>query len=232
MQKLKSGLVALAVGIVLVAALDWAASAATGRATILGRWNQADHATTIKNTKSGPALDLRATKGPPLKVNNDKRVAKLNADKVDGLSAGDLQANRNVTYQWSATDHTGGFTQAIPDQQPGGYLVSYSLQMSGAGGVPDNPNIINCRVVQSGVSGAVTFQKAVLGESQLNSIGTPPALNGTSPLVLAAGDKLSLNCAMSRDGQVWSTPTTQPITVNLLRVDGSNVVLGGAIPNS
>lgn len=231
MQKLKSGLVALAVGIVLVAALDWAASAATGRATILGRWNQADHVTTIKNTKSGPALDLRAANGPALKVNSDKRIYKLNADKLDGMSAGDLQANRNVTYQWSAAGHTGGFSQVIPDQQPGSYLVSFSIQMNQAEGEPGNPNIINCRIDQSTVVGVDTL-KARLADTQLASIGTPPTLNGSSPLVLSAGDKLTLICTMSRNGQVWTTPATQPITVNFLRVDGSTVVAGGAIPNS
>ncbi len=85
MQRLKSGVTALAVGIILLAALDWAAAAATGRSLVLGKWNQADHATTIKNTKSGVALDLRA-KGPALKVHNTKRIKNLNADKLDGLT--------------------------------------------------------------------------------------------------------------------------------------------------
>jgi hypothetical protein len=233
MQKLKSGLIALTVGIVLLAALDWAASAATGRATILGQWNQADHTTTIKNTKSGPALDLRAKKGPALKVNNAKRIKNLNADKLDGLSSGDLQANRNNTYQWSATNHTGGFTQAIPAQAPGSYLVSYSLQMNGAAGQWEptlNPNVINCRIIQSTTVGVDT-QKAILAESQLTSVDTPPALNGSSPLLLAAGDVLELNCTMTRNGQVWSTTSVQPIIVNLLRTDGSHVTVG-TIPNS
>jgi hypothetical protein len=223
MQKLKSGLVALAVGIVLLAALDWAAAAATGRATILGQWNQADHTTTIKNTKSGAALDLRA-KGPALKVNNDKRIKNLNADKLDGLSGKAYRSNRNKTFHWSAADHMGDFTQAIPAQPAGSYLVSYSIQLSGAGGSEANPNIIGCRIVQSGVSGAVTFTKQVLAESQLTSMGTPPALNGTSPLQLGAGDSLELTCTME-DDKPWSTTTTQPVLVNLLRVDGSHTTI-------
>ena len=229
MQKIKSGLIALAVGIVLLAALDWAAAAATGRATILGQWNQADRTTTIKNTKSGPALSLRAKNGPALKVNNSKRVKNLNADKLDGLSSRAYKSNRNNIYQWSAANHTGGFSVAVPPQAAGSYLVSYSLQLDGANGTPDNPNIINCRIIQSFVTGGITFQKAVLAESQLTSMGTPPSLNGTSPLVVAAGDSLTLNCGMSRDGQVWSTTPQQPIMVNLLRTDGSNVTVVGAV---
>ena len=230
MQKLKSGLIALTVGIVLLAALDWAASAATGRATILGKWNQADHTTTIKNTKSGAALDLRAKNGPALKVNNDKRIKNLNADKLDGLSSGDLQANRNNTYQWSATDHTGGFSVVLPQQVAGSYLVSFSLELNGAAGTLDNPNIISCRINQSTTVGVDTL-KAVLADTQLTSVETPPALNGSSPLVLAAGDVLELNCTMTRNGQVWSTPAKQPIVVNLLRTDGSAVTLAGVIAN-
>jgi len=117
MQKIKSGLVALTVGIVLLSALDWAASAATGRAFVLGRWNQADHTTTLKNTDGGAALALKG-KGANLQVSNSKRIKKLNADQLDGLSGADYKTNRNSIYQWSVAQHTGGFTQAIPAQRP------------------------------------------------------------------------------------------------------------------
>jgi hypothetical protein len=222
-QKLKSGLTALAVGIVLIAALDWTAAAATGRATILGRWNQADHTTTIKNTATGPALALRARKGPALKVNNSKRIQKLNADKLDGLSSSDYKTNRNTIYQWTVAAHTGAFTQAVPTQQPGSYLITFNVQMNGAAGDPGNPNVINCRIVQSGLSGTVAFQKAILADTQVTSVGTPPALNGTSPLIVSEGDSLALDCTMTRNAQQWSTTQYQPVTVNLLRTDGSFV---------
>ena len=55
-RRLTSALTALAVGIVLLTALDWAASAATGHSMVLGRWNQADHTTTLTSTGHGPAL--------------------------------------------------------------------------------------------------------------------------------------------------------------------------------
>ena len=222
MQRIKSGLTALAVGIVLLAALDWAAAAATGQSLVLGKWNQADQTTTIKNTKSGAALDLRA-KGPALQVHNSKRIKNLNADKLDGLTGESYKANRNTTYQWTVASHTGGFTQAIPTQEPGSYLVTFDVQMSGAAGIPGTPNVINCRIIQNGVSGTVAFQKAVLAETQLTSVDTPPALNGTSPLIVVEGDSLALDCTMTRNNQQWSTTQYQPVTVNLLRTDGSYV---------
>lgn len=222
MQKLKSGLIALTVGIVLLGALDWAASAATGRAFVLGRWNQADHTTTLKNTDGGAALALKA-KGANLSVSNDKRVKRLNADKLDGLSGEDYKTNRNTIYQWSVAQHTGGFTQAIPTQRPGSYLVSFGVQLTGAAGDPGNPNVINCRIIQNGVSGTVTFQRGILADTTVTSVGTPPALNGTAPTVLNPGDSLALNCTMTRNAQSWSTNQYQPVTVNLLRTDGSYV---------
>lgn len=222
MQRIKSGLTALAVGIVLLAALDWAAAAATGQSLVMGRWNQADQTTTLKNTKSGPALDLRA-KGATLAVGNSKRIKHLNADQLDGMSSEDFKTNRNTIYQWSVATHTGGFTQAIPAQQPGSYLVTFSVQLNGAAGDATNPNVINCRIIQNGLSGTVAFQKAVLADTQVTSIGTPPALNGTSPLLVVQGDSLSLDCTMTRNNQQWSTTQYQPVTVSLLRTDGSYV---------
>lgn len=223
MQRLNSALIALAVGIVLLAALDWAASAATGQSMILGHWNQADQTTTLKNTANGPALDLRAKKGPALAVHSDNRIKNLNADELDGMSSSDFKTNRNTTYQWSVATHTGGFTQTIPAQEPGSYLITFNVQMNGAAGIPGTPNVINCRIIQNGLSGTVAFQKAILAETQLTSVDTPPALNGTSPLSVVAGDTLALDCTMTRNNQQWSTTQYQPVTVNLLRTDGSYV---------
>ncbi len=63
------------------------AAAATGGSFILGRSNTASTPTTLTNT-SGTALSLRAPAGePPLAVSNSTRVARLNADRLDGLTA-------------------------------------------------------------------------------------------------------------------------------------------------
>ena len=84
MQRIKSGLTALAVGIVLLAALDWAAAAATGKSLVFGKWNQAGQTTTLKNAGSGPALEMRA-KGPAIAVRNTERIKNLDADQLDGI---------------------------------------------------------------------------------------------------------------------------------------------------
>ncbi len=66
------------------------AYAATGGNLILGKNNEAGSTTTLKSTK-GAALALKAKSNTPvLKVSNSKKIAKLNADKLDGLSSGDF----------------------------------------------------------------------------------------------------------------------------------------------
>jgi hypothetical protein len=190
---------------------------------VLGHWNQSDRTTTLKNTDHGPALTLKAKKGPALAINSTKRVKNLNADKLDGLSSQSFTNNRNSVYQWNVTSHAGGFSQPLPPLDPGSYLVTYSAQLTGAAGSEADPNVINCRVVQSGISGTIAFDKQIVGETTLTSVGTPPALSGSGPVVLVAGDSLRLACSMSRTAQQWSTTSLQPLTVNLLHTDGSYV---------
>ena len=221
MQRLKSAITALAVGIVLLAALDWAAAAATGRATILGTWNQADHTTTMKNTQKGPALDLRANKGPALAVNNSKRIKKLNADELDGMNASDLAASKQSVYIYGATGRVGGFTQALPVQEPGSYLVAFSAQFVGAAGSLANPNTVTCHIVVSELSGTTLITKGIVAEGQVASIESPPAVSGTGSVVLGASDSISLQCTMSRPNQQWSTSALQPIEVTVLHTDGT-----------
>jgi hypothetical protein len=226
MQRLKSALTALAVGLVLLTALDYAASAATGRSMVLGHWNQADHKTVLKNTKQGVALDLRTKNGPVLKVNNSKRIKKLNADRVDGLNASQLRASRQNIYLWGTASHTGGFSQAVPAQAPGSYLMSYSIQLVGAAGTVANPNTIACRVVVATLVGTQLVTKAIVGETTVKSVGTPPSLSGSGAVILTAGDQLRFGCSMTREDQKWSTTATQPIQVSFLHTDGSNVLAG------
>ena len=223
MQRIKSGLTALAVGIVLLAALDWAAAAATGQSLVLGRWNQADQTTTIKNVGSGPALDIRA-KGPAFAVHNANRIKNLNADKLDGKDAEDLAASKQTVYVYGATSRVGGFTQNLPAQPAGSYLVAYSAQFVGAAGTTASPNTVTCHITVSAVSGTTATTKAVLAEAQVASVESPPAVSGVGTLGLVAGDQVALVCTMSRPNQQWSTSALQPIQVTFLHTDGATAI--------
>lgn len=85
---------ALGVAIALVGGTG-VATAATGGTFVLGRSNTASSRTGLANT-AGTPLSLSAPAGyPPLAVNTDVKVARLNADELDGLTSAQLQ--RRVT---------------------------------------------------------------------------------------------------------------------------------------
>jgi hypothetical protein len=85
------GTTAVAIGVLSVAVGGLGvAAAANGGSLTLGHSNSATKTTTLKDSKGTP-LSLSGKKtSPPLKVNSSVKVKHLNADEVDGLSAGKL----------------------------------------------------------------------------------------------------------------------------------------------
>lgn len=85
---LRSTATTLAAAAVLVGGADLASYAATGQPLVLGHHNAAGATTSLKNTGRGPALSLNSARSvPPLTVNSSKLVKHLNADRLDGLRA-------------------------------------------------------------------------------------------------------------------------------------------------
>src|SRR3712207_1869327 len=83
-------LVGLAVILALVLGMASTALGADGKPFLLGDSNVATKVSTLVKSGAGPALDLRVDSGAPLKVNSQTKVAKLNADRVDSMSANGL----------------------------------------------------------------------------------------------------------------------------------------------
>jgi hypothetical protein len=92
MRRLKTLASALVVAFVVIAALDYTASAATGGKFILGHLNKAGKQTVLKRTTSGPALGLttKSSANAPFTTNARGKVGNLNADLLDGYDAVDL----------------------------------------------------------------------------------------------------------------------------------------------
>lgn len=83
--------------IALFLALGGSAAAATGGAFILGRSNSAS-STTLLTNGAGVPLALNARSGSaPLSVNSATKVARLNADKLDGLDSTQMQRRVSTT---------------------------------------------------------------------------------------------------------------------------------------
>jgi hypothetical protein len=85
------GTTALAAALV---GINGVAYAATGHNLVLGHTNKANHATVLKRTGSGVALDLRTKKtSAPFAVNSSTMVQHLNAYLLNGHTAASLQTN-------------------------------------------------------------------------------------------------------------------------------------------
>ncbi|GAB2771175.1 hypothetical protein GCM10027020_25300 [Nocardioides salsibiostraticola] len=124
-------LAALLATVVLIGGVNYAAYAANGKPLLLGKFNVETKKSILKNKGSGPALHLKTKPGqPPLAVNRSVKVNKLNADRVDGANAADLESLVHV-YELpsaaSAPDHEIGF----PGLPPGLYAVDYTVITSG-----------------------------------------------------------------------------------------------------
>ena len=86
-------LVGLAVILAVLFGVTSMAFARDGQSFILGERNVAQSLSTLVKTGEGPALSLQVGSGAPLAVNSDRRVANLNADKLDGKSSTQLGIN-------------------------------------------------------------------------------------------------------------------------------------------
>jgi hypothetical protein len=98
--------------VALFVALGGTTYAATGGTFVLGHANSAGHTTSLKNTGSGPALTLTSqnTSTAPFAVSNSTKIAKLNADKLDGKdsTAFEPHVNRILgSYTSSTTNNVG-----------------------------------------------------------------------------------------------------------------------------
>ena len=223
MHRLKSALVALAVGIVLVATLDFVASAATGRPMILGFGNKAGRTTVVKNIGKGPAVKFKSRKGASIAVNSKAKVKKLNADLLDGRDSSSFKTNRSTVVEWAVPQHTGGFTRNLAPVSPGTYLATYSVHFAGASGTPGNPTSANCYLRTAVRVGTQVVNKRIVANTSLSNVGdVPPALSGAGVLQISEGDIVGIVCGMS-PSKNWRSGKLQPVQVTLTRTDGRDL---------
>lgn len=86
-------LVGLAVILALVLGVTSMAFGANGDFFKVGRTNLASAVSVLTKSGAGPALSLNVDSGPSLKVNSAAKVAKLNADELDGLDSTNFAPN-------------------------------------------------------------------------------------------------------------------------------------------
>ena len=128
--------VALGMSIALVGSLG-VASAATGGNFILGHTNKANAISVLKGT-AGTPLSLVAPSGKaPLKVSNSVKIARLNADEVDGLHASTLgrtSSASGINASWSEDGRTVLKSVTIVAPRSGWVLLTGGFTASGGSG--------------------------------------------------------------------------------------------------
>lgn len=228
MRRLKTLVSALAVALVLTASLDYAASAATGHAFILGQLNRANRATVLSRTTSGPALGLTTSSSAaaPLTVNGRGKVANLNADRIDGLDSSALVGVRAQVsrFVFDATELT--HAGVIPTLAPGSYLATLNVTFIGADGSAAVPTRVSCEFVQTGV-GDTEVERGLVQASM--SVDDVPALASTTVLTSQDGDHLTLACSASK---AWTTNPDRPAEVTLTKLDGASFPATPSRPES
>ncbi|WP_193612387.1 hypothetical protein [Nocardioides lijunqiniae] len=177
MKTTKSTLTVLLAAVLLVLGFDYVTFAATGSSLVLGKTNTAGKTTQVTNKGAGPALSLRTRpNAPPLKVTSSKKVARLNADALDGLDASQL--GTKVYRLEREVDVTGSYATGFTGIPAGTYAVTYSVTMTEAGGTAANPRQTECYFDVPGSPGVSTKR----GYSTSGSSGYYPNLTGTTVL--------------------------------------------------
>jgi hypothetical protein len=124
-------LVVTAAAAALVAALALSADASGGGWVRLGGHNDTSRTTTLDRHGAGPALRLstRST-SPPFAVTSRQRVARLDADTVDGMHATQLRTQGYV-YRIGGDDDAGPWViKSFPGLPRGYYVATYRVVAS------------------------------------------------------------------------------------------------------
>jgi hypothetical protein len=198
--------------LLLVGGANLAAYAATGDPLLAGKGNRANKPTAIKNTGNGPALVLKSRRGaPPLKVSSPARVARLNADRVDGLNGAALQTRAHTYYLPFGAPPAAATVQTLrfPGLPRGRYLATYTA----AGNWTTTPTVFTCSLRLAGVPQAFGLSYGVIRASD-NTATT----SGSAFLDTASYGVPTLRC-LSNQSFIWDQTIAGVFEVTFTRVD-------------
>ena len=195
----------------LVLTYDYASFAATGDSLILGKVNKAGATTTLANTGSGPALSLVGKPGSPvLKVSNSKRITRLNADSVDGLSGASM-ANNTVRYRYPTGQFTGSKGSFVAKGvRPGTYLATLSTSLQPSAGTPASPTNAQCIVLLPGGD--------YFGDMSTFIGAYTPIISAASVITLPQATNLTVQCATHQGVFTFYKPLQ--LTLSPMRLTG------------
>ena len=181
----------------LIGAANLGAYAANGHPLLLGHANAETSTAGLSNSGTGPALSIHTSKkSPPFAVNSGKTVKRLNADRVDGQHAADLE------------------TRATTWRIPVGPMVQYALD-----GLPSGTyqTTLDVTVADTDTATCYLFEQGtdigLLATGVSN--GTHATVSGAGLLIHHADQELTLTCS----GTDYTEEPASRNTITMLRLD-------------
>lgn len=102
----------LAIMLAMVLGMATMALGADGDFFKVGRINVAESVSKLIKSGAGPALELQVDSGPPMKVNSQAKVAKLNSDRLDGVDSTGFYASGSKVADSAHADQANSATNA------------------------------------------------------------------------------------------------------------------------
>ncbi|MEP6527054.1 MAG: hypothetical protein ABJA86_07795 [Nocardioidaceae bacterium] len=219
----KGALATVAASAMLVVGVDYATFAANGDSLILGHLNAANDTTVLTKHGPGPALRLNSAGpgSPALAVDSKAKVAKLNADMVDGKHANALLQAKNVgrVYTTAAAGGTGQVIFDVPDVPNGIYLATYTANFFPQG-TPGAPIPFSCFLLRDGIMSTQSTSSSAAAS------GFYIGVNGSTVVKAVSGTDLTAGCGLTSGAWTFGT---KKLTVTLTRLDG---VTAGGLPTA
>lgn len=213
-RSLRAALSALGAAVVLVAGIDLASYAATGQTLILHSVNVTTGTTTVENTGPGPALALTTRKSsPPLSVTSGRLVKHLNAAKVGGRTAAQLEP-RLVTYRVGTPGgplSAGEHFLSVPAPQG-----SYRITISGLWQSSVTGDRIQCVVVDPEVYHDGDLAKVYAEVNAVEGDTNGQALDQVQYVTIPKIARLTLGCDTT--GDVGALRLGQPLTFTFAKI--------------
>ena len=193
----KGALAAVAAAAVLVGGVDVVTYAATGDSLILGRTNASHRTTELIKRGPGPALSLktRGNKEPSLRVSSDAKVRRLNADKLDGRHAWQLDT-KAVSYRVGEMgDVLPGVGAWSLKAAPGAYQVTFKV-LATPDSAPESVSGMICGVLDLNSLGeSPNVYVADSGNLLDGGGGIPIAMSGAEMVRIKGTENPALYCS-------------------------------------
>ncbi len=189
----RASVTTIAAATILVGGANVAAYAASGHPLILGHANSAGTTTSLKNTGRGPALSLNSARSvAPLVVNSSTMVKHLNANKVGGLTASQLNP-AITTYRLGSPGVTLSNAQHLFEiKAPKGNI---RLSMTGIWTSTTSTDTMECLVVDKALLTSPTDITKIYALTIKTGASTDgPVINDTVYTHFPRGTRLIFGC--------------------------------------